>query len=106
MAQLVAARTGLSQPDAEKRVDQVIAEAKVAADKARRGAVHLSFWLTAALLLRAFAASLACCRRLRTSRRHMERPACSRPARSKGAYHGYGYFFGLVGVILHAQFWH
>ena len=59
MAQLVAARTGLSQADAEKRVDQVIAEAKAAADKARRGAVHLSFWLTAALLFGAFAASLA-----------------------------------------------
>ena len=59
VAQLVAARTGLSQADAEKRVDQVIAEAKVAADKARRGAVHLSFWLTAALLFGAFAASLA-----------------------------------------------
>ena len=59
VAQLVAARTGLSQGDAEKRVDQVIAEAKVAADKARRGAVHLSFWLTAALLFGAFAASLA-----------------------------------------------
>ena len=28
-------------------------------DKARRGAVHLSFWLTAALLFGAFAASLA-----------------------------------------------
>ena len=59
VAQLVAARTGLSQGDAEKRVDQVIAEAKVAADKARRGAAHLSFWLTAALLFGAFAASLA-----------------------------------------------
>jgi hypothetical protein len=55
----VAARTGLSQADAEKRVDQVMAEAKVAANKARRGAVHLSFWLTAALLFGAFAASLA-----------------------------------------------
>jgi hypothetical protein len=59
VAQLVAARTGLSQADAEKRVDQVRAEAKVAADKARRGAAHLSFWLTAALLFGAFAASLA-----------------------------------------------
>ena len=59
VAQLVAARTGMSQADAEKRVDQVVAEAKTAADNARRGAAHLSFWLTAALLFGAFAASLA-----------------------------------------------
>jgi len=59
VAQLVAARTGMSQADAEKRVDQVVAEAKTAADNARRGAAHLSFWLTAAFLFGAFAASLA-----------------------------------------------
>jgi hypothetical protein len=59
VAQVVAARTGMSQADAEKRVDQVVTEAKTAADNARRGAAHLSFWLTAALLFGAFAASLA-----------------------------------------------
>ncbi len=59
VAQAVAARTGLSQADAEKRVDDVVTEAKSAADKARRNAAHLSFWLTAALLFGAFAASLA-----------------------------------------------
>jgi hypothetical protein len=59
VAQVIAARTGISQADAEKRVDQVVAEAKAAADNARRGAAHLSFWLTAALLFGAFAASLA-----------------------------------------------
>jgi hypothetical protein len=59
VAQLVAARTGLSQADAEKRVNDVIVEAKTAADDARKGAVKLSFWLTAALLFGAFAASLA-----------------------------------------------
>jgi hypothetical protein len=58
-AQAVAARTGLSQADAEKRVDAVVTEAKSAADTARRNAAHLSFWLTAALLFGAFAASLA-----------------------------------------------
>jgi hypothetical protein len=36
-----------------------VSEAKTAADIARRKAVHLSFWLTAALLFGAFAASLA-----------------------------------------------
>jgi hypothetical protein len=59
IAQVVAARTGLSQANAEQRLDQVVSEAKTAADTARRKAVHLSFWLTAALLFGAFAASLA-----------------------------------------------
>jgi hypothetical protein len=59
VAQLVAARTGMSQTDAQQRVDQVVTEAKTAADNTRRNAAHLSFWLTAALLFGAFAASLA-----------------------------------------------
>jgi hypothetical protein len=59
VAQVVAARTGMSQADAEKRVNDVIVEAKTAADTARRGAAKLSFWLTAAMLFGAFAASLA-----------------------------------------------
>lgn len=59
VAQIVAARSGLSQTDAEKRVDQVVNEAKEEADRTRRDAAHLSFWLTAALLAGAFAASLA-----------------------------------------------
>ena len=59
VAQLVAARTGLNQADAEKRVNEVITEAKTATDNARKGAAKLSFWLTAAMLFGAFAASLA-----------------------------------------------
>jgi hypothetical protein len=59
VAQVVAARTGMSRADAEKRVNDVIAEAKTAADAARKGAAKLSFWLTAAMLFGAFAASLA-----------------------------------------------
>ena len=59
VARVVAERTGISQADAEKRVDQIVAEAKMAADNARRNAAHLSFWFTAALLFGAFAASLA-----------------------------------------------
>ena len=43
----------------EQRVDQVVTEAKAAADKASKGAAPLPFWLTAALLFGAFAASLA-----------------------------------------------
>jgi hypothetical protein len=59
VAQVVAARTGLSQDDAAKRVNDVIVEAKTAADTARKGAMKLSFWLTAAMLFGAFAAGLA-----------------------------------------------
>jgi hypothetical protein len=59
VAQVVAARTGMSQADAEKRVNDVVTEAKTAIDDARKGAAKLSFWLTAALLFGAFAASLA-----------------------------------------------
>ena len=59
IARLVAARTGVSQAEAEKRVNDVVTEAKAAADRSRRTAAQLSFWLTASLLLGAFAASLA-----------------------------------------------
>ena len=59
VTQLVASQTGLSQADAQKRVDDVIVQAKSAADQARRGAAKLAFWMTAALLFGAFAASLA-----------------------------------------------
>jgi hypothetical protein len=59
VARQVAAQTGLSQADAEKRVNDVITEAKTAADNARKGAAKLSFWLTAAMLFGAFAAGLA-----------------------------------------------
>lgn len=59
LAQLVAARTGLSQGDAEKRIGEVIDEAKATADAARRAAARFSLWLAASMLLGAFAASLA-----------------------------------------------
>jgi hypothetical protein len=59
IARLVASQTGLSQPEAERRINDVIVEAKAAVDRARRGAAKLAFWMTAALLFGAFAASLA-----------------------------------------------
>jgi tellurite resistance protein len=59
VAQLVASRTGLSQADAEKRVNDVIAQAKSDLDKARSAAAKLALWLAAAMLVGAFAASLA-----------------------------------------------
>lgn len=49
----------MSQADAEKRVNDVVTEAKAAADRTRRGAAKMAFWMTAYLLFGAFAASLA-----------------------------------------------
>ena len=59
VAKVVAARTGLSQADAEKRVNEVVTQAKTDIDAARKAAMQLAFWLTASLLLGAFCASLA-----------------------------------------------
>jgi hypothetical protein len=59
VARVVAARIGLPQAEAEKRVTDVINDAKAAADAARKAAIHLSLWLTVSLLFGAFAASLA-----------------------------------------------
>jgi hypothetical protein len=59
LAQLVAARTGLNQSDAEKRVSLVIAQAKVGIDDARKAGARFALWLTASLFLGAFSASLA-----------------------------------------------
>ena len=59
VARVVAARTGLPQAEAEKRVIEVITEAKAAADSARKAAAQVSLWLTVSLLFGAFAASLA-----------------------------------------------
>src|SRR5450756_1590640 len=51
MAQVIAARTGLSQADADKRVSNVIDQAKTDLDSARKAAGKLSLWFTAALLV-------------------------------------------------------
>jgi hypothetical protein len=59
VARIVAMRTGMSEADAEKRVSDVTAEAKAAMDSARKAAAQLSLWLTASLIIGAFAASLA-----------------------------------------------
>jgi len=59
LAQLVAARTGLSSADADKRVADVLQQAKSDLDKARSAAAKLALWLTAAMLAGALAASLA-----------------------------------------------
>ncbi len=70
IAQLIAQRTGLSQPEAEKRVDDTIAKAKAAidaattkakeaADTARKAAAGLALWSFIAMLIGAFVASYA-----------------------------------------------
>ena len=57
-SKMVMARTGLSQADADKRVNDTIAEAKKAADDARSAAAKMSLWLAASLLAGALAAML------------------------------------------------
>ena len=66
LASLIAAKTGVSQAEAEQRVDQTMAqaknaeaEAKQAADTARRAAARLSLWTFVAFLIGAFCASYA-----------------------------------------------
>jgi hypothetical protein len=66
LAKLVAARTGLSQADAEKRVDEVVAQEKAAEDKiraaadaARKSAASLSFFTFFSMLIGAFIAAVA-----------------------------------------------
>jgi hypothetical protein len=66
LAVLVAARTGLSQADAAKRVDDVIAQEKAAeqkareaADAARKAASYLSIFIGLSMLIGAFIASAA-----------------------------------------------
>jgi hypothetical protein len=59
VSKVVAARTGLSQADADKRVNEVVTQAKTDIDATRKATAQLAFWLTAALLIGAFCASLA-----------------------------------------------
>lgn len=70
LGQTIAQRTGMSQADAEKRVndtfasmkakaDQAKAQAKEAADKARKASAYAAIWLFIALLLGAFVASFS-----------------------------------------------
>ena len=59
LAQMVVARTGLSQTDAETRVSDVFTSAQQTADNTRKKLAHLSLWLFVALLCGAFCASYA-----------------------------------------------
>ena len=51
LVHLVQVRTGLAQPDAERRADEVIAKANDAISRARRGAVILAFMIACSLML-------------------------------------------------------
>lgn len=59
VSKVVAARTGLSQADADKRVNDVVTQVKADTDAARKATAQLAFWLVASLLIGAFCASLA-----------------------------------------------
>jgi hypothetical protein len=61
LARLVAATTGIAEPDAERRVTDAIAGATTALQKARRSAVILAFATAVALLAGAAAAWYASC---------------------------------------------
>lgn len=59
VAKVVAARTGLSQADAENRVNEVVTQAKSDLDAARKAAMQTAIWLTLSLFIGAFSATLA-----------------------------------------------
>lgn len=54
---IVAAKTGLSRPEAEQRVTEVFERDQQAAETARKAVAHSLYWLFVALLLGAFFAS-------------------------------------------------
>ena len=59
LTRVVTARTGVSQSEAAKRVDDVFAQAQQAADQARKAVAHSMYWTFLALLVGAFSASFA-----------------------------------------------
>jgi hypothetical protein len=61
VVQLVTGITGLTGPDAERRVDSVIANAKTAIARSRRSAIIAAFSIAASILLGAVVAWFAAC---------------------------------------------
>lgn len=59
LGQLVSARTGLTQGEAERRVTDTLQSAREAAEAARKALTHLLLWTFIALLTGAFCASYA-----------------------------------------------
>jgi hypothetical protein len=56
---LIAAKTGISESEAEMRIDDVFAQARQAADTARKAVAHSMYWTFLTLLIGAFCASMA-----------------------------------------------
>lgn len=59
LTERVAAKTGLSQAEAGRRVSETFAQVQQAADVARKTVAELSLWISIALLIGAFCASYA-----------------------------------------------
>ncbi len=59
LAEMVAARSGLNQTDAQLRVASVFEQIQQTTDTARKAVAHASLWLFIALLIGAFCASYA-----------------------------------------------
>ena len=59
LAQLVAARSGLSQEQAQQRVDAVVTQAREAADAARKAGAMASIYIALSMLIGAFIAGVA-----------------------------------------------
>lgn len=59
LAQLIAARSGLSQGEAQQRVDTVVTQAREAADAARKASAMASIYIALSMLIGAFIAGVA-----------------------------------------------
>jgi len=59
LAQLVARRSGITQPEAERRVADVLVAVRQAADTARKATAHFLLWTFLAFLIGAFCSSYA-----------------------------------------------
>jgi hypothetical protein len=59
LANEVAARTGVTQAEAQRRVDDTMTAYRQAADTARKAVAHSLYWIFVALLIGAFCASYA-----------------------------------------------
>ncbi len=57
LARLISAKTSISQADAEKRISDVVSDARQAADTARKATARLLLWSFLSLLMGAFSAS-------------------------------------------------
>jgi len=82
LVKTVAARTGLSQADAEKRVNDVITQAKADLDKARKAAMHTAILANAVPLHRCLRSGCGRAGRRRCARRNVGQ---TKHARNLGA---------------------